>query len=264
VGRDTGPPRRIHYVEPRYPASAAASRARGAVQIDLTIGRDGRVADAQVTAPLAPEFDRAALAAARQWEFTPVVRDGRAVPFVYPVTVEFAPPETASPAAAASAPDPARTPPPAPVASPPASARTPPPAPGASTPAAPESPATPAAAATRSAPEIAAESSAIQELLRRYARAWESRDADAVARLHQLSPAQRAEVRATLEAAQEYAMRIDVQDISVEPTGRRATVRASIERTFNPKSRGRSQTVTTASELALEKRGDGWMVTGLR
>ncbi len=95
VGRDTAPPR-IHYVAPQYPASAAAARARGSVQIDLTVGRDGHVADAQVTAPLAPDFDRAALAAVRQWEFTPLTRDGVAVPFVYPVTVDFVPPDVGS------------------------------------------------------------------------------------------------------------------------------------------------------------------------
>jgi len=238
--RDVATPRRILYVEPQYPAAGLATRAQGTVRLDLTIGRDGRVADAHVTSSSTPDFDRAALAAVLKWEFAPVTVDARPVTVIYPVTVEFAPPEPAKPAHT-------EAPPVAVKSSPPASS---------SAPSAPASP-------PRAAPDIRAETAAIQDVLRRYEHAWESRDADAVARVHELSPAQLAEVRSTLANAQEYEMAIEVRDISVDPSGRRATVQSSITRAFTPRN-GRTARRVTASVVTLEKRGDAWMMTGMR
>ena len=247
VGADVGPPRRIFYTQPVYPASATGSGLEGTVRIDLIIGRDGRVADAEVTGSLAPDLDQAALAAARKWEFQPVTVKGQPVAVVYPVSVEFVLPET-TPTRPARQTAAAKSPPPA------ASEATRP------TPA----PSGPPPASKEPAPvrDGEAEVGAIREAIRLYERAWESRDPEAVARRHALSPAQLAEVRATLAQAREYQMQIEIRDVQIGSGGRVAKAACSITRTFRP-HRGNPHRATVSSVMSLEKRGDAWIITDL-
>jgi protein TonB len=58
------------------------------VIIEATIDPDGRVADAKVLRSI-PQLDEAAVAAVRQWEFTPTNLNGVAVPVIMTVTVNF-------------------------------------------------------------------------------------------------------------------------------------------------------------------------------
>lgn len=82
-------PTKIKDVRPVYPADALAARVTGVVVIEVSLDTEGRVRDATVLRSI-PMLDEAALAAVRQWEFTPAVSNGVAVPVKMTVTVNFA------------------------------------------------------------------------------------------------------------------------------------------------------------------------------
>jgi len=82
------PPKKIKDVPPVYPAVAKAAHVTGAVTIEATIGADGKVADAKVLHSIAL-LDQAALDAVRQWEYLPTMLNGKPVPVVVTVTVNF-------------------------------------------------------------------------------------------------------------------------------------------------------------------------------
>jgi len=82
------PPQRLVNVAPVYPVTALAVRKEGVVIIDATIDERGNVIEAKVLRPV-PLLDEAALAAVRQWKFSPTLLNGVAVPIVMTVTVNF-------------------------------------------------------------------------------------------------------------------------------------------------------------------------------
>jgi protein TonB len=88
VGGTIKPPRRIRDVRPWYPMEALQSRAHGNVVIEATIGVDGRVERAVVVQSI-PLLDQAAVDAVKQWEYTPSIMNGLAVPVVMLVVVNF-------------------------------------------------------------------------------------------------------------------------------------------------------------------------------
>jgi TonB family protein len=88
VGGNIPPPRKIKDVKPVYPPEAQQDRVQGMVMIEATIDPSGRVSNAIVRRSI-PQLDAAAIAAVRQWEFTPTVVNGTAVPVVMTVTVSF-------------------------------------------------------------------------------------------------------------------------------------------------------------------------------
>ncbi|MBK7827656.1 TonB-dependent receptor [Nannocystis sp.] len=153
-------PRPVQQVEAAYPLAAASSSPQR-VELLVTVGVDGGVGEVTVASSAGPAFDAAAIAAVRQWRFTPATQGGAPVaarirvPFVFPPPLaEPAPPAPvpsdipASPVPAASSPAPTR---PVPSASPSA------PVPAASSPApvapAPsDSPTQPVPSASTSAP----------------------------------------------------------------------------------------------------------------
>lgn len=81
-------PQKVHDVQPVYPPIAQAARVQGIVIIEATLSADGRVMNATVLRSV-PLLDHAALDAVRQWEFTPTMLNGVAVPVVMTVTVSF-------------------------------------------------------------------------------------------------------------------------------------------------------------------------------
>jgi TonB family protein len=79
-----------HRVDPDYPAAARAENLRGAIVLDVVVGRDGSVTD--VRALNGPEIlARAATDALRWWRFEPYRVDGKAVVVETTVAVEFKP-----------------------------------------------------------------------------------------------------------------------------------------------------------------------------
>ena len=81
-------PVKTRHVDPVYPQFAIISRTQGIVIIEATIGEDGRVINARVLRSVAL-LDDAALSAVRQWEFTPTLLNGKPVPVIMTVTVNF-------------------------------------------------------------------------------------------------------------------------------------------------------------------------------
>jgi TonB family protein len=88
VGGKIRPPTKTKDVTPEYPAAAQSARAEGAVIIEATIGADGKVIDAKVLRSVRM-LDQAALDAVRQWEYSPTLLNGKPVPVVMTVTVNF-------------------------------------------------------------------------------------------------------------------------------------------------------------------------------
>jgi protein TonB len=81
-------PRRIVSVAPIYPTAAQQARIDGAVTIEALIGEDGKVRNATVIRGK-PMLSEAALAAVRQWVFTPTRLNGEPVAVIMTVTVVF-------------------------------------------------------------------------------------------------------------------------------------------------------------------------------
>ncbi|MGH9314024.1 MAG: TonB family protein [Vicinamibacterales bacterium] len=82
------PPRRIVYVQPVYPTIAQANRITGRVVIEAIIGPTGEVQSARVVQSV-PLLDQAALAAVRQWKYTPTLLNGVPVSVILTVSVDF-------------------------------------------------------------------------------------------------------------------------------------------------------------------------------
>jgi TonB family protein len=88
VGGKIRPPTKVKDVQPVYPAAAKSARVSGVVIVEATIGADGKVIDAKVLRSV-PMLDQSALDAVKQWEFTPTLLNGKPVPVVMTVTINF-------------------------------------------------------------------------------------------------------------------------------------------------------------------------------
>ncbi|MGH9458908.1 MAG: TonB family protein [Thermoanaerobaculia bacterium] len=89
VGGDVKPPQILSRVNPIYPAEARAARISGIVIIETVISASGIVEDVKVLKGLPFGLDEAAAHAVRQWTFTPATLDGKAVPVIFNLTVNF-------------------------------------------------------------------------------------------------------------------------------------------------------------------------------
>ena len=95
VGGQIKAPTKIKDVPPVYPLEAQRAGISGVVILEATIGEDGKVRQARVLRSI-PQLDQAAIDAVRQWEYTPTLINGVAVPILITVTVNFsqgAPPQ---------------------------------------------------------------------------------------------------------------------------------------------------------------------------
>ncbi len=73
-------PAPIKEVKPEYPSIAKEAGVEGAVTVHVLVGKEGRVLDAVLAEKIqVPMLNEAALAAARQWVFTPGLANGRPV-----------------------------------------------------------------------------------------------------------------------------------------------------------------------------------------
>jgi len=88
VGGSIQEPRLIRRVPPVYPPIAQSAKITGVVIVELLVGVDGTVQNAQVLRSI-PLLDQAALDAVRQWQFTPTLLNGVPVQVVMTVTVNF-------------------------------------------------------------------------------------------------------------------------------------------------------------------------------
>ncbi len=88
VGGDIKEPTKIRDVKPIYPVDAQAANVQGVVILEATIGPAGNVINVKVLRSIAL-LDQAAIDAVRQWQFTPTLLNGVAVPVLMTVTVNF-------------------------------------------------------------------------------------------------------------------------------------------------------------------------------
>jgi protein TonB len=88
VGALVTPPVKIRDVSPIYPEAARLARVEGYVIIEAVIGVGGDVQETKVLRPH-PLLTEAAVAAVRQWKYTPTLLGGRPVPVIMTVTVNF-------------------------------------------------------------------------------------------------------------------------------------------------------------------------------
>lgn len=85
------PPRLISQVLPLYPEAALKAGVEGIVVVAANVGLDGFVFDVQAKATSGNgELDASALAAVRQWRFSPALQGGSSVASVFEVPVRFA------------------------------------------------------------------------------------------------------------------------------------------------------------------------------
>lgn len=89
VGFEVGEPGRVFAPCPAYPEAALAARLEGSVVLELTIDRDGRVADVKVLRAGQLGMAEAAVEAVRRWRFEPSTVDGEPVEVLYILTVRF-------------------------------------------------------------------------------------------------------------------------------------------------------------------------------
>ena len=89
VGGAIKPPTQTKRVTPPYPPEAQAAGVQGVVIMEATVGVDGKVTDVRVLRSI-PLLDQAAMEAVRQFEYSPTIVNGVAVPVLMTVTVNFA------------------------------------------------------------------------------------------------------------------------------------------------------------------------------
>ena len=82
-------PKRIKMVNPQYPPSAQKDRREGVVIIESTISPGGCVIGGSVLSSPDTRLSAAALYAVMQWHYTPTLLDGKPVPVIMTVTVNF-------------------------------------------------------------------------------------------------------------------------------------------------------------------------------
>lgn len=88
ITRGVTPPRRLVYVQPVYPTIAQMNRVTGRVVIEAIIGPTGDVESTRVVQSV-KLLDQAALAAVRQWKYTPTLLSGVPVSVILTVSVDF-------------------------------------------------------------------------------------------------------------------------------------------------------------------------------
>jgi protein TonB len=86
-GTITKPTQTVH-VQAVKPDRAVQAGISGMVILEATIGTDGSVTEAKVLRSI-PLLDEAAVAAVKQWKFTPTLLNGVPVPVIMTVTVNF-------------------------------------------------------------------------------------------------------------------------------------------------------------------------------
>ena len=81
-------PALVSRVEPLHPRRAVSANVQGVVILEAVVDREGHVESVEVLRSI-PLLDDAAIAALRQWRYSPLLLNGRPERFVLTVTVGF-------------------------------------------------------------------------------------------------------------------------------------------------------------------------------
>jgi TonB family protein len=79
----------LHEVKPTYTEQARVGKLEGEVLLEIVVLRDGSVGDLRIVRGLGNGLDARAIAAVRQWRFSPARRHGVPVDVVVEVAVDF-------------------------------------------------------------------------------------------------------------------------------------------------------------------------------
>jgi protein TonB len=88
VGGAITAPALVSRVEPKYPPLAVSAQVQGVVILEAVVDREGRVEQVEILRSI-PLLDAAAVAAVRQWRYSPLLLNGKPERFVLTVTVSF-------------------------------------------------------------------------------------------------------------------------------------------------------------------------------
>jgi TonB family protein len=89
IGDGVSAPRLIQKIEPEYTDEAREAKLQGSVVLAIEVGADGFVQEAQVERGLGLGLDENAVAAIRQWQFSPALKGGQPVAVAAKVEVNY-------------------------------------------------------------------------------------------------------------------------------------------------------------------------------
>jgi protein TonB len=92
IGGQISAPALLRRVEPEYPGIASAARLTGIVILEAVVDKEGCIESVRVLRSRHPFLDHAAIDAVKQWQYSPLVLNGIATPFVLTVTFNFSVP----------------------------------------------------------------------------------------------------------------------------------------------------------------------------
>jgi TonB family protein len=90
IGGGVTEPRLLFQLQPEYSDDARKARAQGTVELMIVVQPDGSVEFREFVRRLGYGLDQKAVEAVRQWKFAPSTRDGKPVPVLVSVVVNFA------------------------------------------------------------------------------------------------------------------------------------------------------------------------------
>lgn len=83
------PPNPVREVPPVYPEKCKEKKIEGSVILRVETDREGNVVGVKVLKGVHKELDRAAVEAVKLWKYEQVKKDGKPVPVVFTITVDF-------------------------------------------------------------------------------------------------------------------------------------------------------------------------------
>jgi TonB family protein len=85
------PPKELHTLIPAYPEELRQQRVQGQVGLQVAIDEKGTVIQVKVAKSLHPYLDFAAVQAVRQWTYEPAIQNGKPIPVIVKVAMNFDP-----------------------------------------------------------------------------------------------------------------------------------------------------------------------------
>src|SRR5260370_36636391 len=89
IGGGVSAPTLIFKVEPEYSEEARKAKFQGTVMLNVVVDEKGNPRDIKVTRPLGLGLDQKAIEAVGKWKFSPGKKDGKPVPVLALVEVNF-------------------------------------------------------------------------------------------------------------------------------------------------------------------------------
>jgi TonB family protein len=89
VGGGVSAPKPVFQPEPEYSEEARKAKYQGVCVLQMIVGADGRQRDISVKCTLGLGLDEKAIEAVKTWKFDPAMKDGRPVPVLISVQIDF-------------------------------------------------------------------------------------------------------------------------------------------------------------------------------